>query len=79
MRADIVLDMTGRPGSRVTVTDRFYERFAYRLVDLAYGAEPLRAAIPDWPLELPANPLPEPDLAAATRHEIVFQGGMMGR
>ena len=27
---------------------------------------------------LPRNPLPEPDLAAAERHELVLQGGMMG-
>ena len=32
----------------------------------------------DAPPKLPANPLPEPDLAAAERHEIALQGGMMG-
>ncbi len=79
MRADIVLDMTGTPGSRATVVDRFYERSAYRLVDLAHASEPLRAAVPDWPLELPANPLPEPDVTGARRQEIVFHGGMMGQ
>ncbi len=79
MRADLVLDMTGRPGSRVSVVDRFYERRAYRLVDLAYDAEPLRARVPDWPMELPPNPLAGPDVDAATRHEITFNGGMMGQ
>ncbi len=78
MRADIVLDMTGKPGSRFTVVDEFYDGRAYRLVDLVYGAEPLRAGVPDWPLELPANPLAEPVPAEAERHEIVFNGGMMG-
>jgi FtsP/CotA-like multicopper oxidase with cupredoxin domain len=29
-------------------------------------------------LRLPANPLPEPDVAKASRHEIVLGGGMMG-
>src|SRR5690606_27697417 len=27
---------------------------------------------------LPPNPLPEPDLEAAVRHEVTFNGGMMG-
>src|SRR3546814_18098952 len=26
----------------------------------------------------PANPLPEPDLSDAVRHEVIFNGGMMG-
>lgn len=78
MRIDLVLDMTGAPGSRATVTDTFYERMAYRLVDLAYADEALRDGAPDWPLDLPANPLPEPDVAAAERHEVTFNGGMMG-
>ena len=79
MRVDLVLDMTGRPGSRATVVDRFYEGLEYRLTDLAYDAEPLRPRVPDWPMKLPANPLAEPDLPAATRHEVVFNGGMMGQ
>jgi FtsP/CotA-like multicopper oxidase with cupredoxin domain len=80
MRADVVLDMTGRPGSRVSIVDRFYEGLEYRLVDLAYyDAELLRTGVPDWPLELPANPLAEPDLETAIRHEVVFNGGMMGQ
>jgi FtsP/CotA-like multicopper oxidase with cupredoxin domain len=79
MRIDLVLDMTGKSGSRFTVVDRFYEGLEYRLVDLAYDNEPLRAGIPDWPMDLPANPLAEPDLGKATRHEVVFNGGMMGQ
>jgi FtsP/CotA-like multicopper oxidase with cupredoxin domain len=77
MRADVILDMTGNAGSRVSVVDRFYEGLAYRLVDLAYG-ETLRDHAPDWPLDLPANPLPEPGLSDALRHEVMFNGGMMG-
>jgi hypothetical protein len=41
-------------------------------------ASPLREQTPDWPVALAANPLPEPDLAAAKRHDVVFNGGMMG-
>src|SRR5690606_24216438 len=40
MRTDLVIDMTGAPGSRAMVVDDFYPDGAYRLVDLAYGAEP---------------------------------------
>lgn len=78
MRADVVLDMAGEPGSRAVVADRFYRGLAYRLVDLAYAARPLRERLPDWPTALPANPLPEPDLDNAVRHDVVFNGGMMG-
>jgi FtsP/CotA-like multicopper oxidase with cupredoxin domain len=79
MRADLILDLTGRPGERFSVIDGFYRRQEYRLVDLAYDQEPpLREHPPDAPIRLPANPLPEPDLASAERHELRFEGGMMG-
>jgi FtsP/CotA-like multicopper oxidase with cupredoxin domain len=78
MRADIVMDMTADAGSRISVTDRFYKDLEYLLVDLAYGDEPLRQTAPDWPVALPPNPLPEPDLGTAIRHEVTFNGGMMG-
>jgi FtsP/CotA-like multicopper oxidase with cupredoxin domain len=79
MRVDLILDMTGAPGNQVAIIDRFYERLEYRLVNLAYAAEPLRDGTQDWPIELPANPLAEPDLGAAVRHEVIFNGGMMGQ
>ena len=78
MRADVILDITGKAGSRLSVIDRFYEGLEYRLVDLAYTDAILRDRRPDWPLALPANPLPEPDLTDAVRHDVVFNGGMMG-
>jgi len=78
MRADVILDMTGAAGSRHSVIDRFYQGLDYRLLDLAYGSAPARQQAPDWPLELPANPLPEPDLGDAVGHDVVFNGGMMG-
>ena len=78
MRADLILDMTAAPGSRHTVHDGFYRRLAYNLVDIEYGGEaPLPAKAADLP-RLADNPLTEPDLRAAERHEIVFTGGMMG-
>jgi FtsP/CotA-like multicopper oxidase with cupredoxin domain len=78
MRIDVVLDLGGEPGRRYPVVDDFYDGLAYTLTHLAYdAAPPLRTAFPEPP-SLPANPLPEPDLAAAERHELVLQGGMMG-
>ena len=79
MRMDLILDMTDQPGSRTTVVDRFYQGLEYRLLDLAYTETALREGAPDWPVDLPANPLAEPDLRDAIRHEVTFNGGMMGQ
>ncbi|MFC3231532.1 multicopper oxidase family protein [Marinibaculum pumilum] len=78
MRTDLILDMTGAAGSRHQVTDRYYPRQTYQVTEIAYADRPLRDNAPDWSLALPPNPLAEPDLDAATRHEVVFNGGMMG-
>lgn len=78
MRVDLVLDMTGRPGTRARVLDTYYASLEYKLLDIAYGAEPLRDRPPTAPVPgLPANPVPEPDLARAERHAVVLGGGMM--
>ena len=78
MRADLILDMTAAPGTRHAVHDRFYRQLEYKLIDLAYSVEqPLRAR-PEAPVRLPANPLAEPELGKAERHQVVFTGGMMG-
>ncbi|MGE0854284.1 MAG: multicopper oxidase family protein [Hyphomicrobiaceae bacterium] len=78
MRIDLVLDMSGKPGGRFMVTDRFYRGLEYRFVDLVYGAEPLRERPLDSSLALEANALPEPDVKNAERHDVTFNGGMMG-
>ncbi|WP_018234700.1 multicopper oxidase family protein [Ensifer sp. BR816] len=78
MRIDLMLDMQGEPGRRYDVIDDFYDGLSYRLTQLAYDARPpLRAHSPGAPLDLPRNPLPEPDLASAERHTLTLQGGMM--
>jgi FtsP/CotA-like multicopper oxidase with cupredoxin domain len=78
MRADIVLDMNGDPGGKATVLDTFYERRAYKLVDLVYSGEPRLSDRPlDPPARMHANTMPEPDLANAERHSAVLEGGMM--
>jgi FtsP/CotA-like multicopper oxidase with cupredoxin domain len=79
MRADLIIDMEGKPGQTYRVFDDFYRDLAYKLVDFAYGpARPTRDHPPDAPPRRAANPLPEPNLTAAERHEIAPQGGMMG-
>jgi FtsP/CotA-like multicopper oxidase with cupredoxin domain len=78
MRADLIIDMDGKPGQTYRVIDDFYRDLAYKLVDWTYGPErPTRDHPPSAPPRLPANPLPEPDLTAAERQEIALQGGMM--
>jgi FtsP/CotA-like multicopper oxidase with cupredoxin domain len=77
-RADLILDCDGRPGQAFAVVDSFYWQQRYKLVDIVYSEDtPLRTAARE-PVRLPANPLSEPDLDQAQRHEIVFGGGMMG-
>jgi FtsP/CotA-like multicopper oxidase with cupredoxin domain len=79
MRADLIIDMDGKPDQTYRVIDDFYSDLAYKLVDLVYGsARPTRDHPPSALPMLPANPLPGPDLTAAERHEIALQGGMMG-
>lgn len=79
MRIDVGLDMQGKPGTRYAVVDDFYDGLSYTLTNLAYEeGPPVRTSPLDAPVELPSNPLPEPDIAAAELHEIVLEGGMMG-
>ncbi|NQU72117.1 MAG: multicopper oxidase domain-containing protein, partial [Rhodospirillales bacterium] len=77
MRADVIIDMSGAPEQKFSVTDRFYQRQEYRLLDLVYDkAAPLRAHPLDGPIKLARNTMPEPDTKSARRHEITFGGGM---
>jgi FtsP/CotA-like multicopper oxidase with cupredoxin domain len=79
MRMDLILDMTGKPGERHQIIDDFYRGLAYRLVDLVYDDKPLRERPLDAHVGLPANTMPEPDMGSAERHEVTFNGGMMGQ
>ncbi len=78
MRADVVLDMMGKPGQRISVVDNFYSRLAYRLLDVVYEPAVLREQPLDTSIDLAANTMPEPDMGSAQRHEVRFNGGMMG-
>ena len=78
MRADLIIDCMNKPGERFVVSDVFYPR-ELRVMELVYRDEsPLRDKPLDAQVLLPPNPLAEPDIARAQRHEIVFQGGAMG-
>jgi FtsP/CotA-like multicopper oxidase with cupredoxin domain len=78
-RADLVIDMTGKPGESFDIIDGYYRRFAYKLADLAYGAdEPARSETLAAPRRLPANPVAEPVLDRAKRFDMTFAGGAMG-
>ena len=79
MRADVVLDCMGTEGEVVDIVDDFYPRAVYRLAGLHLAGAPIRTTRPGTPPALPPNPVPEPDLASAVHHEIVFAGGMRGR
>ncbi|HJS36593.1 MAG TPA: multicopper oxidase family protein [Burkholderiales bacterium] len=78
MRADLILDMTAAPGSRHVVHDGFYRQQAYAFNELQYSDEPPLRARPAEPPRLPPNPLSEPEVARAERHQVIFTGGMMG-
>jgi FtsP/CotA-like multicopper oxidase with cupredoxin domain len=79
MRADLILDLTGKPGHSAAVLDTFYKGLEYKLVEISYTSEqPLRSQPLPAPAKLPSNPVPEPDLANGQRHEVTLTGGMMG-
>jgi FtsP/CotA-like multicopper oxidase with cupredoxin domain len=79
MRTDLILDMTGEPAHSAHVLDTFYKGLEYKLVEISYtGEQPLRAQPLAAPAKLPPNPIPEPDLANARRHDVTLTGGMMG-
>lgn len=78
MRVDIALDMQGEPGRRYRVVDDFYDDLAYTLVQLAYDEKPSARSAPLGAVaSLAPNPVLQPDLAAAERHQLALQGGMM--
>jgi len=78
MRIDLILDLQGKPGGRYAVIDDYYDGLAYELTGLAYEEAPPVRSSAAAPFALTHNPLPEPELASAERHELILQGGMMG-
>jgi FtsP/CotA-like multicopper oxidase with cupredoxin domain len=79
MRADVILDMTGKPGERHVVKDDYYDSDVATLFTFAYSEEaPLRDAPSEAPIELAPNPIPEPKLEEAEALEVVIEGGARG-
>lgn len=77
-RADLVLDVPPVRLARIDLLDDGDAQGAYRVTSLAVTRnEAAVAAARGAPPSLPANPLPEPDLGRAERHELVLDGGMM--
>jgi len=78
-RADVILDLSGKPGQRAAVVDGYNRRNTYKFLDLVYGPEkPLRESPLNAPARLAANPVARPDLSGAQRHKVTITGGAMG-
>lgn len=79
MRADLILDMTGRPGDRVALRDDYYGEGPQSLLVFRYSDEaPLRDGPLEAPIALAPNPHSEPDLQAAETQEVLIEGGARG-
>ena len=76
MRADLLIDVPVSPGAALPVSDTFYARGRYKLLDVVVEGERRAAPLRDA-FSLPANPLAQPDLGSAERHTIDLGGGMM--
>ncbi|MFK7854224.1 MAG: multicopper oxidase family protein [Granulosicoccus sp.] len=76
-RVDLILDMSGDPGSIMPVVDSFY-RDSFDLTKFVYEEKPLRESAPDSAIDLAPSEIPEPDLSSAMAHEVIVAGGAMG-
>lgn len=78
MRVDLIIDCMHQPGSVFALRDTGVRGFG-ELSTFTYRQDkPLRSKPLTSTIRLAPNSLPEPDLAKATDHYIVFQGGMRG-
>lgn len=76
-RVDLMLDMSGEPGSTMPVVDSFY-RESFDLVKFAYEEKSLRDSALTSSIELARPEIPEPDLSNAIAHKVTMAGGAMG-
>lgn len=76
-RVDLMLDMSGEPGSMMSVVDNFY-REPFDLIKFVYEKEPLRDSALNSPIALAAPTIPEPDLSNPLALEVNIAGGAMG-
>ena len=79
-RADLIIDMTGEPGSQQLVIDDAYgAEYAFEMTKLIYSDRPFDGlAESPPPLGITANPIAEPDLPNSKRQRLIFEGGAMG-
>ncbi len=76
-RVDLMLDMTGNPGSMLPVVDSFYRK-PFDLTTFAYDDKPLRDSLLDSSIDLAPSNLPEPDLNNVIEVNVTIAGGAMG-
>ena len=78
MRTDVVIDFLHASGGSFAVTDG-HRRSLGSVATFAYSqSKPLRGKALAAPMRLTPNELPEPQLAKASDHYVMFQGGMRG-
>ena len=76
-RVDLIIDLTGDPGSSVAVVDDFY-RQSFDLTTFVYEDRPVRSSVMESRIELTPSTIAEPDVANAMLYEVVIAGGAMG-
>ena len=79
-RADLILDVAGTPGESTLVIDNaFGENFAYELMHLVRSNDRINSVSEHTPPpRLLVNPVSQPDITNAEKHQILFEGGAMG-
>ena len=79
-RVDLMIDCMGKPGSRFEIRDAGRPKASGGVLGtIAYSTQaPVRSKPLATPIAVPPNALPEPNLAKASDHYIMFQGGMRG-
>ncbi len=77
-RIDLIIDMTGAPGSRSPIIDTYYPQAPFRLRDMVYGDQAQRLAPLDERMQLAPNPLEMPNMAKAKTYDVVLDGGDLG-
>lgn len=76
-RVDVIVDMTGDPGTKSSVVDTAY-REAFNLTRFVYDDLPLRETALTSAIALAPPAIPEPELEGATSLDVVIRGGAMG-
>ncbi len=74
-RADLIVDLTGTPGSRAAIREVSDEPFA--AAELVYDGEERRALREAPPEPLPGNPVPLPEGTPSQELDLVMTGGAM--